>query len=38
MGDLELGSAEERCGRRRRDNYVNCVIELPKFYSQEAIA
>ncbi len=27
---LELGSAEERFGRRRRDNYVNCVIELPK--------
>ena len=25
-----LGSAEELFGRRRRDNYVNYVIELPK--------
>ena len=28
--EQELGSAEELFGRRRRDNYVNYVIELPK--------
>jgi hypothetical protein len=30
QSEQELGSAEELFGRRRRDNYVNYVIELPK--------